>query len=568
MSLKQICCALLCLPLLANVNAAADDVKNTGLTATTLLSSFLGEVALQRHLYPDALEAFLVAARESRDITYARRAIKLAKSLNNEAKLKDALKTLETIDPNDVALRFLRSEDLLKDGRFDAISSDLIDDLRKLTTLPEYFRDISILTQRLKDKTARLRFLTRFEAEESIQKSPQALMILAYAAKEAKLPKAAADYALKSASLMPENGQLLLEAEDFAFLTDPESTLKRLKDFLSRHPEDVSVLLGLARAQLKQTQKSQALDSVKEALRIFEKNGQKNPHTLYYAGTIVEEASEYEQARRHYERYISLIKGDKRYIPDVAYVRLGVIAMNEKKWSQALDWFSKVEKGDKYIPARVKQAEILSALGKTDEACRVFRSIRTKGNAQRSLMIQGCAQVYLSARRMKEAQKTFFEAEKLTPEDPALIYRIASLAEHVKDDKTAENYFRRYIKLRPNEAQGYNSLGYLWLDRGVKTKEAGKMIDKAMELSQGKSAYIVDSLGWLRYREGNLVEAERLIKKSLSMQYDPEVVMHLAQILELRGKTAEAKTALAELLKKNPTFKPAQEFMKRLEAHP
>ena len=86
-------------------------------------------------------------------------------------------------------------------------------------------------------------------------------------------------------------------------------------------------------------------------------------------------------------------------------------------------------------------------------------------------------------------------------------------------------------------------------------------LNKAMELSGGKDAAITDSLGWLRYRQGRLEEAESLVRKAQSaMPADTEIALHLAEILYVVGKTAEADSYIASVLEGEPNNTKAKEL--------
>lgn len=106
----------------------------------------------------------------------------------------------------------------------------------------------------------------------------------------------------------------------------------------------------------------------------------------------------------------------------------------------------------------------------------------------------------------------------------------------------------------------------MWLERGVKTKDAAPLIEKAMELSKGKDSYIVDSMGWLRYRQGKLKEAEQYLRQALSMNPDVDVALHLAEVLARLGNHTEAVKYLEAVLKASPQNVTAQRLMQTLKA--
>ena len=76
-------------------------------------------------------------------------------------------------------------------------------------------------------------------------------------------------------------------------------------------------------------------------------------------------------------------------------------------------------------------------------------------------------------------------------------------AEKVDRFDMLEANLRKLIQVRPDHAHAYNALGYTFADRNQRLPEARKLIEKALELAPDDS-FIMDSMGWVLYREGDL----------------------------------------------------------------
>ncbi|MNP43370.1 Tetratricopeptide repeat protein [compost metagenome] len=63
---------------------------------------------------------------------------------------------------------------------------------------------------------------------------------------------------------------------------------------------------------------------------------------------------------------------------------------------------------------------------------------------------------------------------------------------------------------------------------------------------------MLDSLGWVNYRMGNLDEAERLLRQALERFPDHEVAAHLGEVLWAQGKQREARKVWSNALKDQP----------------
>ena len=87
-----------------------------------------------------------------------------------------------------------------------------------------------------------------------------------------------------------------------------------------------------------------------------------------------------------------------------------------------------------------------------------------------------------------------------------------------------------------------NQFGHAWGGRVM------ALIDKALVLKPGEPA-IIDSLGWVQYRLGNLEAALVQLRMAFQKQPDAEIAAHLGEVLWVSGKRDEARTLLEGLLK-------------------
>src|SRR5690606_36312391 len=108
-----------------------------------------------------------------------------------------------------------------------------------------------------------------------------------------------------------------------------------------------------------------------------------------------------------------------------------------------------------------------------------------------------------------------------------------------------------------------NALGYTLADRTDRYDEALVLIEQAYQLNPDDAA-ILDSLGWVNYRLGNLDEAEAQLRKAYERFPDHEIAAHLGEVLWSSGKQRAARTVWTEALKQQPDSEVLQEAIKRL----
>lgn len=556
-----ICLFLFCTSLSGAQALTATHPKDKQLSPTALAEVILGEIALQRNLYADAWFAFLDASRLTSEQELADKAYRIALAMKDQSKATQARKVLDRLDPKNA--QFLL-EDALKQCQAGNHKKtlELLKQAAKKSDDPIWlFEQFAIGSEQFSDKTSRYALLKEFR--NFVGENALVERQLAYAAKSANLEKDALSHALTAVKLAPGDTQILLESVDFEFPLFPEKAKMRLVSHLKTHPQDIHARIAYAKTLARTNHREDAGKELQRAISSSPSDAQ----VYFLSGIVAQEMKSLDVAVDYFNHYLTLVETDtqKRFLPDPAYIQLGIIALMRNEQETALNWFSRVERGDKYIPARLKQVEILEKLGRIDEACQILTALRTNRQEQRADFFFLAGQILSKAERKTEAMKYFDTALELAPNNASFLYRSAMVSEQIGWLQQAEKRLKRFIALRPEDPLGYNSLGYMWLDKGIRTKEAKPLIEKAMQLSGGKDGSIVDSMGWLKYREGKYVEAEKWLRKALSLHgEDPEIVLHLAQALIAQKRYDQARELLVVLIRNYPDNAEANTLLEKL----
>src|SRR5262249_5064162 len=98
------------------------------------------------------------------------------------------------------------------------------------------------------------------------------------------------------------------------------------------------------------------------------------------------------------------------------------------------------------------------------------------------------------------------------------------------------------------QAIGYNALGYSLADRNVRLQEAQELLEKAVSLAPD-DPYIADSLGWVKYRRGDLPAATDILQKAWTAAPQAEIGAHLGEVLWQAGKQDDARKVWTEAAK-------------------
>jgi Flp pilus assembly protein TadD len=130
-----------------------------------------------------------------------------------------------------------------------------------------------------------------------------------------------------------------------------------------------------------------------------------------------------------------------------------------------------------------------------------------------------------------------------------------------------EAQLRHVIELKPDHHHAYNALGYSFADRNLRLPEAKELIERALKLAPGEP-FIVDSLGWVEFRLGNLPEAAKLLRRALAGRPDAEIAAHLGEVLWASGAQDEARRVFADAAQRDPANEALRETLDRLKVKP
>ena len=88
----------------------------------------------------------------------------------------------------------------------------------------------------------------------------------------------------------------------------------------------------------------------------------------------------------------------------------------------------------------------------------------------------------------------------------------------------------RLARLRPDDPAVHNFIGYVKAEHNVDLPGAERSLRRALYLGPGEP-YVIDSMGWLLFRRGQLAAAESALQVALRLSPDEaEIVDHLADV--------------------------------------
>jgi len=234
---------------------------------------------------------------------------------------------------------------------------------------------------------------------------------------------------------------------------------------------------------------------------------------------------------------------------------LGQLAELLGRQEDALDWYAAVGDDDPRIfDASVRSAVVLHLQGKDDDAHEIVAELQTTYADRPEQLLKAFAvdgELYMDARRFDAAADAYGKALRVKPDDTDMLYgRGLAYAEAGRvDDAVAD--FRKILELKPGDIETSNALGYTLADNDRDLGEAQSLI-QAARAARPDDPSVADSWGWLKFRQGELDQAESTLRSAWAQRKDADIGVHLAEVLWTRGHHDEARKLLNEVRRIDP----------------
>ncbi len=523
------------------------------LSEPTLYDFLVGEIALQRGDLPLAAKTYLELAQSTRDPRVARRAVEVANQAKEPDLALEAARLWYEIEPSPHALQVLAAT-LVAAKRVDE-AGPVIEKLISAEGVnrENAFLQLNRLLAGNADKSANLRVIRGLAAKHP--QLPQAHVAVAQAAALAGDDQAAVAAAREAQKLRPDwELAVLLEAQVLQ-KRSPAAAAKRLDEFIAAYPDARDARLSYARVLVMEKR----LPEARKQFEAVAGASPANPDVIYAVGLLAYQLKDYGAAEDYLKRVLALPYRD----PEGVRYLLGQMAEEQKLWPRAIEWYESIQTGDHVMPARMRTASAIAKQGKLDEARAFLKRVADENPEDAVQVTVAEAQLLRDASRHDDAFKLLSEALGKQPEQPDLLYDLALTAEKLERFDLLEANLRKLIEVKPDHAHAYNALGYSFAERNLRLPEARKLIEKALTLAP-EDYFIIDSLGWVLYREGDLKGAARELRRAYGGRPDAEIGAHLGEVLWVLGERDEARRIWDEALKAGPENETLQKTLKRL----
>ena len=517
-----------------------EPVEYASFAPDTLFALLTAELAGQRGRFDIALANYLREAQATRDPGVAERAYRISEYLGATEAALDSARIWADSAPENVEARRAAAIQLARAGRFEESLTHMEAILRHKGN-PHF--DFLALSAAETDPETRAGLRDSFD--QLLNRYPDNSQLLygkALLLQQDGRPEEALALLDHPALTQQEIGALLLRARLLQSLDRGDEALPLLRKAIRQHPDDKRLRLAEARLLVDRRK-------LPEAHRAFSELVRQHPDDddLRFSLALVSmEIEDWQGAQGLLE---TLLERDAHR--NAALLHLGRVHEELGRPDEALAAYAQVEPGNEYLPALARQSTLLFERRRGSEAARLLREARASYPEYAVQLYLIEAEAWSRHDQPQRASRLIDQALAEYPGDLNLLYSRAMLAEKRGDLTQLERDLRVILEQEPDNAMALNALGYTLADRTNRHEEARALIEQAYHLSPDDAA-VIDSLGWVNYRLGNLAEAKRLLRIALEKLPDAEIAAHLGEVLWARGKQREARKVWAEALKSDP----------------
>ncbi|MDR2164142.1 MAG: tetratricopeptide repeat protein [Zoogloeaceae bacterium] len=557
--------ALLCAFVLIPFTAVGEDAsvkpaetRNVSPEAITqpIFQLLLGEMAIQNGQIETAARAYSDLAFRSRDLAVIKRAVELAGAARQYDLALALARQWRELEPESQEANLALINFLAVSGNIEEMEAPIG---TLLAASPERagenFLSLNRVLASHADHKAALTLLRQLaRAYPDLPEAHHAVANAAAVAEEFGLARAEARQAQ---ALKPEwIAPVLLEAQvvlrgDQATRTDDAIAI--LSGYLERYPDASDLRMALARILLGEKRYPEARVQFD---RLLQKSPD-NPDVVYPVAMLALQEKDFETARRLLQ-HLTTLPADR----NIVHYFLGLLEEEAGNREAARQYLEQVNAGPQYLFARARLAQYLADAGKVNEARAFLHRTSVHTAREKTQLIQLEAQLLRDAGRFREAYDFIAQALKTDPEQGDLLYEAAMIAEKVGKLAEMESLLKKLIDLQPDNAHAYNALGYSLADRNLRLAEAHELIVKAVRLAP-QDPFIMDSMGWVLYRQGKLEEALTVLQNAYRINADPEIAAHLGEVQWMLGRRDEAAAIWRKAASEAPENETLQAAMRK-----
>ena len=348
---------------------------------------------------------------------------------------------------------------------------------------------------------------------------------------------------------------ILLRAELSLRSGEASRVIPVMKTLLKQRPGLVPAQRLLAEAYRISGQPEDAIGIIREEIRA----NPQSPDAYLRLGLILREQKKWDDAKETFERALALAPGNFQAVEQL--VELDILRQDFAGAMKLLG--PRLAKNPDSPRELLISAKIDAAQGKWDRAETTLRkTLELDPNVPGafSLLIA----TYLATNRADQAVNELQAFLKKHPDDKPALTSLAMIATKVKDYPKARDTYEKLLSIEPAAVEPMNNLAYLYAEFLNQPDKASELARKARAL-RPNDPLIADTLGWSLYKKGQYREAQTFLQESASkLPANHEIQFHLGMASYMMADSNAAQEAFRKALGAGSDFPGKAEAQRRL----
>ena len=295
-------------------------------------------------------------------------------------------------------------------------------------------------------------------------------------------------------------------------------------------------------------------------LETLVRNSESQAVALRLLGLIEFQSGDLDAAAR---RFTDLLTTGK--FVDDAFYYLGLIAERHADLEKALRLYAQVQSGDNAAAALVRASTILQTHGAAPAAQEILDHLIEDEPARAPEVVAARAKIYSDSGDSRQALAVLDRGLEQYPDSVDLRYAIATTDEEAGRLSAALQELNQVLKQRPDDPAALNAYGYTLADHNRKLAQARGLIERAYAAAP-RNAAILDSLGWVLYRQGHDDQALHYSAAAYAEDHGADIGAHYGEVLWHLGRHAEADQVWTEAARIDAENRLLKETRRRLHA--
>ncbi len=512
------------------------------------------ELAGQRGQYGIALEGYMEASKRAKAPRFAERAAKIAMYMKDSKKTDEAVSLWLRQDPVNPTARKIAALSALRTGKKQAA----VDHLNAvLKADPAGFEKTALELANVLQNDDKSDFFYEVLDALAVKNPDQAVVyfvqsLLAMEMKDNALAEKKVQQAL---NIQPDwDKALIFQAQIAVFSGDLTRAKNLLRNASVKYPENDKLKKLLAQVLIKATE-------YEAAGEVYQGIVSANPKDAESQIALALVHLQLDRDGKAEDIFKQLL--DQPEWQNQASFYLGKIEEKRGHTQKALAWFDKVSEGPLVFESAISAVSLLVKDKKFDQADTRLNLLSSQFPKQKLRIILMQAGLYGQQQHYEKGYTLLTDALAGQPDQRDLLYTRALMAERINRLDVLEADLKKILAKNPNDAEALNALGYSLLGNVGRYADAEKYLQQALKL-QPNEAVIMDSFGWLQFKQGKLMQALGYLERAHAKQQESEIAAHLAEVLWALGRKEEARKIFNAAIKKAPEDEYLLDFQKRI----